>query len=290
MTSFFRLRTILSRAWRNASSAPSLLVPGVAISITALFENSFFSKITENFSPDFSSLKPQFSSILFLLILILATSTLKTIIESQLYLSIAAKTLNRPALLSKIRRLRSVFRYISIEIAFWFILFLALLPFAIISLFNDSGSFSEFITFVHFLALCFFGIIFILSSLVKRLFFGYSILSPLGFRSALSLSVKIFVRYQRFSIFFFLVVSIILSLFTFLQNLVMLQGAFLYKYMNALVIETGTYTAVLLLGTFIAIFFEALWVQYFLVLTNKQSEEAAPLVVIQEEVSEIPPL
>lgn len=287
MESLARIRNILGSSWRNASSEPSFLVPGLAISTLVLFESSYLSETLGNISIDSLSSDTPLSPMLLLITPILSVSLLKTLLESQLYLSVAAVVLRRPVLLEKTSRMKGALRYISIEICSSLFLCFSLIPLAITS---ELKNLSPTTSLFAFLAFCFFGILLVATSLVKYILFGYALLSPLGFRSALRLSINLFARHQQLSVLFFLIVGILLSLFTFLQNLVMLQGAFLHRQTGTILIEVVSYTALLLLGTFVSLFFTVLWVHFFLFLTNRQSQEKVAPAITREEVFETPPV
>ena len=109
MISLSSIRTLFAEAWRTAASEPTLLVPGIFISAIALFESSYVWKIFGTFSFETLSDTP-IRSLLFLSTLIVATAILKTLAESQIFISAAARILRQPSLLTPSRRLTNALR------------------------------------------------------------------------------------------------------------------------------------------------------------------------------------
>lgn len=273
-------------AWRTAASEPILLVPGIFISAIALFESSYAWLILQELPLEVLTNAPS-RSLAFLGAIIIATTLLKTLAESQLFTLAAAKVLRQSSLLSRSRRIRNALRYLIIEIVCsGFILLSALLLLPIFTIEHPSITLSI-LSAISALVFIYTAIVI---SVLKHILFGYGVLSPLSLPSALSLSIRIFSRYLNPSIAFLFIMIGALSLFTFLQNLVILQGAFLYSRSSGLFIETLSYASVLLLGTFIAIFSTTIWVHFFLLLTNRRREEKSEPIVLHEEVPETPPV
>lgn len=273
-------------AWRTAASEPILLVPGIFISAIALFESSYAWLILQELPLEVLTNAPS-RSLAFLGAIIIATTLLKTLAESQLFTLAAAKVLRQSSLLSRSRRIRNALRYLIIEIVCsGFILLSALLLLPIFTIEHPSITLSI-LSAISALVFIYTAIVI---SVLKHILFGYGVLSPLSLPSALSLSIRIFSRYLNPSIAFLFIMIGALSLFTFLQNLVILQGAFLYSRSSGLFIETLSYASVLLLGTFIAIFSTTIWVHFFLLLTNRRREEKSEPIVLHEEIPETPPV
>ncbi len=286
MISLSSIRTLFTEAWRTAASEPTLLVPGIFISAIALFESSYIWKIFGTFSFETLSDTP-IRSLLFLSTLIVAIAILKTLAESQIFIAAAARILHQPSLLAPSRRLKNALRYLVIEIiCSGFILISAILLFPILTLKQPS----ILLSILAVLSALVFIYVAILLSVLKHMLFGYGTLSSLTPRSALNLSIRLLSRYLNPSIIFLLILTAILSLFTFLQNLVILQGAFLYSRTAGLFIETLSYASVLLLGTFIALFSTTIWVHFFLLLTNRRREEKIEPIILREEIPETPPV
>lgn len=284
------IRTLLSEAWRASASEASFLIPGICVSLIALFESSYLFEIADHL-PEKNTPTLSAGALIFFIVLLLSTTTLKTIAQSQLFIHIAAKLLKRSTLFSNRARFRGLIRYIAIEIFFTLPLLLATIPLAL-TLLSQSTLPATLFTLLSFGSWFLFGICFVLIFILKRLMLGYILLSPLTFHSAFRLSLQIFFRYPSFSIFFFFITNILLSLFTFLQKLVILQGAFLEKKYAWPPIEILSYSSLLLLGTFMAILFETLWISYFLLLTNKRPEKEPirdPLI-LGKEITDIPPI
>lgn len=273
-------------AWRTAASEPILLVPGIFISAIALFESSYAWLILQKLPLEALTNAPS-RSLAFLGAIIITTTLLKTLAESQLFTLAAAKVLRQSSFLSRSRRIRNALRYLVIEIVCsGFILLSALLLLPIFTIEHPSITLSILST-ISALVFIYTAIVI---SVLKHILFGYGVLSPLSLPSALSLSIRIFSRYLNPSIAFLFIMIGALSLFTFLQNLVILQGAFLYSRSSGLFIETLSYASALLLGTFIAIFSTTIWVHFFLLLTNRRREEKSEPIVLHEEVPETPPV
>ncbi len=286
MTSLSSIRTLFAEAWRTAASEPTLLVPGIFIAAIALFESSYAWKMIGSFSLETLSTVP-LRSLIFLGVVIITTTLFKTLAESQIFTGAAARILHQPSLLSQSRRFKNALRYLVIEIiCSSLILISACLLLPILA--REQLSIIPSI-FAGLSALIFIYVA-ILLSVLKHILFGYGVLSPLTYRSAFNLSIKLLSRYLNFSIIFLLILTGVLSLFTFLQNLVILQGAFLYGRAAGLFVEAFSYASALLLGTLIAIFSTTLWVHFFLVLTNKRREEKTDPVILREEVPETPPV
>lgn len=286
MISLSSIRTLFTEAWRTAASEPTLLVPGIFISTIALLEQSYAWKILGTFSFETLSDTP-IRSLLFLSTLIITTAILKTLAESQVFITAAARILRQPSLLAPSRRFKNALRYLGIEvICSGLILISAILLLPILTLKQPSIPLS---ILVVISALVFIYITLLLS-ILKHILFGYATLSALTPWSAFNLSIRLLSRYLNQSIIFLLVLTGILSLFTFLQNLVILQGAFLYSRTAGLFIETLSYASALLLGTFIVLFSTAIWVHFFLLLTNRRREEKTEPIVLREEIPETPPV
>lgn len=286
MISFSNIQVLFVEAWRTAASEPILLVPGIFISAIALFESSYAWLILREL-PIETPIGATIESIVFLSTIIIITTFLKTLAESQIFAMAAAKVLRQPSLLSRSRRIRNSLRYLTIEIiCSGFILISAILLFPIFAIEHSSIA----LLILSAISALVFIYAAILISILKHILFGYGILSPLSFPSALSLSIRILSRYLNPSIIFLFIMIGVLSLFTFLQNLVILQGASLYSRSSGLFIETLSYASALLLGTFIAIFSTTIWVHFFLLLTNRRREEKSELIVLREEVPETPPI
>ncbi len=286
MISLSSIRTLFTEAWRTAASEPTLLVPGIFISAIALFEQSYVWKIFSNSSLEELSHTP-IHSLAFLSTLIIATAIIKTLAESQIFIAAAARVLHQPSLLAPSCRFKNALRYLTIEIiCSSFILISAVLLFPILTLKQPS----ILLSILAVISALVFIYIVLLLSILKHMLFGYGTLSSLTPLSAFNLSVRLLSRYLNQSIVFLLILTGILSLFTFLQNLVILQGAFLYSRAAGLFIETLSYTAALLLGTFIALFSTVIWVHFFLLLTNRRREERVEPIILHEEIPETPPV
>lgn len=282
MTSPFRLGTLFTEAWKTAATEPLLLVPGITLSLVTLFEESSLSALFDQATPQ-NILSLSANPIFFLITFLLITTTVKTLIQSQIFIIAAAKILNRPAWLTSTYRCWSALRYGFIELCFSIVLLIATLPISVLFFFKNN---TWLIYITCFLLLPLIPILFLL----KRIWFGYSLLSKLSLRSAFQLAWHLLLRYQPFNLFALMAISVWFLLFTFLENLVILQGAFLFQVYPGTSALGISYGASLLLTTFLSILFEVVWVHFFLLLTNKQRKEAPEIsVILQKEVAEIPP-
>ena len=286
MISLSSIRTLFTEAWRTAASEPTLLMPGIFISAIALFESSYAWTIFGTLPFETRSDTP-IRSLLFLGTLIVTTTILRTLAESQIFIAAAARILRQPPLLTPSCRLKNALRYLVIEIlCSSLILISAVLLFPILALKQPS----ILLSILAVISALIFIYAAILLSVLKHMLFGYGTLSSLTPRSAFNLSIRLLSRYLNPSIIFLLILTTVLSLFTFLQNLVILQGAFLYSRTAGLFIETLSYASVLLLGTFIALFSTTIWVHFFLLLTNRHREEKIEPIILREEIPETPPV
>lgn len=287
MVSLANIRTLLVEAWRTAASEPLLLVPGIFVAAVTIFESSYAQEIFRHLSSIEDVTDIPAESLWFFGTLVIVTSLLKTIAESQIFITTAARLLQRSSFLTRSYRIRTTLRYLAIEILCSSLILLStLFLFPLLTLEKPSLILS---VLAILSALFFFNSV-IMLSILKHILFGYCTLSPLTLLSAFKLSIRLLSRYLSFSIIFLLILTTALSLFTFLQNLVILQGAFLYSRTAGLFVEILSYAASLLLGTFIAIFFTTVWVHWFLLLTNKRKEEKNDPVIVQEEIPEVPPV
>ncbi len=286
MPSSFRLRTLVADTWHSTCANPSLLVFGLLISILALYINSLlFLQI------DFqkgSSGKDVFSiltgPILFLTLLALLT---QIIASSQIFVFAASDYLRRPNLLTLRSRFIAALIYVGGEIASILPITVTLYLLFIPSLLHlePTGLFSTYFTI---LALTIIIVIVFLVMTIKRLAFGYLTLSPLHFRSSVYLALKILLRYRSVSILSFFFLITLISLFTILENLVMLQSVFLRQYLPNIAPEVLIYTVLLLIHSFVSVFIEVFWLNFFLTLTRKNQKNSLPLPLPNKQLEDVP--
>jgi hypothetical protein len=282
----FRIRTLLSDTWHTTYANPSLLVCGLIISLLVLWSFQFSFLETELLKngplKDTLSLLPLPLLLLFLLIFFA-----QAFASSQIFLLSAAEFLRRPNILTLRSRLIKAFAYVGVEI-------LGTIPIIVVSpiIFIPTLLPLEPTHPLSLLATSFlFGIFFVVTlftTILKRLTIGYLILSPLGLRSSLHLASQIFFRYRFFSILSFLLVLLLTLLFTILENLVMLQSAFIGQYLSGIAPGVLMYSVLLLANTFMSVFTEVFWLHFFLTLTNKNQKRKDPVPLLHKQLEEVP--
>ena len=292
MDTSISMTRILSQAWKATYSNPTLLVYGLAFSVVSLLLTnifSFFFAVTSSPAPvNISSLLPLINNWISVLLLFLAVCCL-TVIKSQIYILSAARQLNRNTLLTTNSRLKNTFVYLFIESATALIVFCCALP-LLVFLFIQP----DFITSIHFvtkfLLVSSLLLLSITISIIKHLFVGYALLTPIRLQSAFGLALHLFLRYRQISLSFGILFLGLSLLFTFLQNLVILQGAFLLVHFQSLMAVGIAYIAILLLRTIGVLFFEILWIEFFLEVTQKRPLKQTLLSPSAKEALEIPPV
>ena len=292
MTVLSRLYTLISETWYTTYSAPVLLIPGLILALILTFEDSFFSpledilkRILEEGTLSEMYLRPSF----IILCIILCTALFKTIAMSQIFVTAASHIFHRPSLLSLTKRYRVAFLYTTIELLTLLVLLAASLPLFLPFLFRTNHQTGFILTILITITFTLLFVIIAALSTIKRLTLGYLILSPISFRTALDLSARLFIRHQCFSILAFLFITLSSLLFTFLQTLVMIQGAFLNQWWVTNILGTTlSYSAVVLMSTFWVVFLEVFWVHFFLTLTNKRREADTIPLFLPESTPDIP--
>lgn len=284
--SSFRIRTLVYHTWRATYTNPSLLVFGLTMAILTLLINSilfpFLETLQDGSVPDIfqGTLSP-------ISLFILPALLCKTFAASQVFILQASHFLRRPHLLAPRARLEGGLLYVGVEILHAFLLicisyFLLIIP---LSHFEPTSALSSLVVSV-LLGIFFFAVLD--TSIIKHLFLGYFLLSPLHLRSSLSLSIQLFVRYQYFSVLSFLFVLFFTLLFTILENLVMLQYAFVGQ--HSATSGVFVYLVLLLVNTFIAVFTEVFWLNFFFALTNKHREAKDLIPLLRKEREEAAPI
>lgn len=281
-----RIRTLVADTWHATYANPSLLVFGLFISVLALSTHNLSFFQTELFQN--GSFREIFLSIPWPLILLLLTIFLtQTLTLSQIFILSASDFFRRPNLLTLHTRFTKALTYTGAEI-------LGTLPIIGASplLFIPSLLHLDPIHPLSFLligiSLGIFVAITLFTIILKRLTIGYLILSPLHLRSSIHLAVKILLRYRSFSILSFFLILMLTLLFTILENLVMLQSAFIGQYLSGIAPVVCVYTVLLLANTFMSVFMEVFWLHFFLTLTNKNKKMVDPLPMLHEQLEEVP--
>lgn len=287
MMTAFRLRTLLIETWKTATSDTQLLVHGLTVGLVTLLENGVLFQFREVFIQSIESHSFSFGADTWLVPFIFTCFLIKTVALSQIFLLAASTRLHRPAFRVPSRRFISALAYIGIEILTIFVILFVSLPAILPFLLDQDITIRPLIKNIA-LAWVFIMIIFIYT--LKRLLIGYFLLSSLNFRSSLNLSMKLFIRHQYPLLCSFFLIMTLILLFTFLENLVMLQGAFLVRLLPKLPYASFMYGILLLLNTFMVVFAETFWLHVFLLLTNKhQRSKVAPLL-IREKAQSTPPV
>lgn len=285
MPSSFRVRTLIQKAWQTTYANPALLVSGLIISLLSIAHDTFlfpFSGILEN-EPLQDFLRTLPPSFFFLIGTIFIG---KTFVSSQIFILSASDFFRKPRLLILRSRLTGALTYTAIETASLFLLTLTayLLFTPLLHMRPESVPFS----FLTNTSLSIFLLVTLCVTVIKRLTFGYVLLSPLRFPSSLHLSIKLFIRYRYFSATTFFSVLLIIILFTILENLVILQYAFIGRYLPDMLPEAFIFTALLFANTFISIFLEVFWLNFFLTVTNKNRKTKEPIRLLRKEFEEVP--
>ena len=263
---------------------PGLLASGLAVAILTLLTKSIlfpaFGMSPEKLPTDpFPALLSPAS--LFILLVLL----LRAFASSQIFLLQAGDFFRRPDLLAPRARLTGGFLYVAADILLGSV-FLGIPYFLLnVPLFGSetTRALSPLTTSILLGAL-FFAIF--SATIIKRLAVGYLLLSPLHLRSSLILSVRLFLRYRYFSMLTFLSVLFFAFLFTILENLVMLQYAFIGQHLA--ISGVFVYAVLLLANTLVSILTEVFWLNFFLALTNKSRKVARPTPLLQKELGEAP--
>ncbi len=286
MRSSISIQTLVSQTWYATYANPRLLVFGLTIGILALFTESLLSPYSELLSDYLKKDALHEISPLFLL-LILFTLLCSTFFSSQIFILAASNSLHRQKLLLSRARILGSFIYVGVELLYVIMMILAASLLFLLPLHNGGET-----NFLVMLASNFSFALFLIgifaATIIKRLLLGYLILSPLHFRSSLQLSIKLFLRYRYFSILSLCIFLSFSILFTILENLVMLQSAFIPRYLLGIHSEVFTYSVLLLANTFMAIFLEVFWLNFFLALTNKKQKSAVPLPLAQDTLEDMP--
>ncbi|MBP7811377.1 MAG: hypothetical protein KA054_00845 [Candidatus Moranbacteria bacterium] len=275
-----RIQTIAHHTWRAAYTNPSLLVSGLTAAILTLFtESILFSALgTSQEALSADSFRTLLSSVSLFVLLVLPV---RAFASSQIFLLQSGDFFRRPDLLTPRTRFIGGCLYVATEILSTSV-FLGILYFILsVPLFNSESTNtpSPLATSILLGALFFITII-------KRLTVGYLLLSPLRLRSSLTLSVRLFVRYRYFSMLAFFFVLFLTFLFTILENLVMLQYAFIGQHL--VLSGVFVYAVLLLANTLISILTEVFWLNFFLTLTNKSQKTTCLEPIIQKELSKAP--
>ncbi len=282
----FRIRTLLSDTWHATYANPSFLVFGLIISLLVLWSFQFSlpeTKLLKN-----GSLKDVLSLFsLPLLLLFLLIFFAQAFASSQIFLLSAAEFLRRPNILTPRSRLIKAFTYIGVEILGMIPIIVVLPTLFIPTFFHLDPTSLPSLLATSFLFSIFF-IVTLFTTILKRLTIGYLILSPLGLRSSLHIAFQVFFRYRFFSVLSFFLVLLLTLLFTILENLVMLQSAFIGQYLSGIAPGVLMYSVLLLANTFMSVFTEVFWLHFFLTLTNKNQKVKDPLPLLHKQLEEVP--
>lgn len=286
MSSSFRIRNLIQKTWYATYANPDLLTLGLLSALLTIAINSFLFPYVDRSQNE--SIKDLLQTLPHsLLLLIVTTFFCKTLLSSQIFILSASDFFRRSKLLTPRFRLSGALTYTTIETisAIPVILLSYFLFITLLSRSELAGTISPFIVNAS-LTLLFIVILSI--TILKHLVLGYRILSPLRLNSSLSLSGRLFIRYRHFSILSFFSVLFLSSLFTIFENLVILQYAFIGRYLQEIVPETFIFTVLLLANTFITIFLEVFWLNFFLIITNKDRGTEEPIPLLRKKLEEIP--
>ena len=221
-----------------------------------------------------------------LFLLIIAVFIGKSLASSQIFILSASNFLRQPKLLIPYSRFIRALIYTAIEtVSAVLVVLTSYLLFAPLFFLNPENTRFSLLANA---SLSIFLISTLLITVIKHLTLGYILLSPLRFRSSLNLAAGLFVRYRYFSALSFFSALLIMLLFTILGNLVILQYAFIGRYLPEVASETFVFTVLLFAGTFISVFLEVFWLNFFFILTNKNQKKEKVLPLTQKDLEGIP--
>jgi len=221
-----------------------------------------------------------------LFLLIITVFIGKSLASSQIFILSASNFLRQPNLLIPYSRLIRALIYTAIEtVSATLVILASYLLFTPLFFLNpENAHFSLLIN----ASLSIFLITTLLVTVIKHLALGYILLSPLHFRSSLNLAVGLFVRYRYFSALSFFSALLIMLLFTILGNLVILQYAFIGRYLPEIASGAFIFTVLLFAGTFTSVFLEVFWLNFFFTLANKNQKKERVSPLTQKDLKEVP--